>query len=327
MATPTVTSITPATGPVGGLSTITIIGGNFIIPPTPPPGPSPPFVPTMEVWFGLEKATFVDVYSTTTMVVGVPPYQGLAPDGPLPATDITIKNLDSLGVPILGETLVVTGAYTYLRPVIHGSGARANAIDHPFTNTTEELALLLRRQVIQNVSITTHVDFAEPGVLTINIAKVPAIIIQGPGIGRDFEYWDNELRIVENVDTTVSIRKPPFIARLTYTLVGVSDNEREILNLMGSVNECFDRVKFLLVQKNPHNVNEGKVKLVLQLTQPPQVTSTPSENNIRTFLATCEVRGVAVLETEQVRIEREVDDTELTAQQFTDGLPETIIIT
>lgn len=327
MAVPTFTSVTPAFGPVGGGNVLKIIGTNFQLPAAQPAsGPSVVQPPSVAVTIDGRGALFVDVISTTELAIAAPPFHGQPTDDPIPVVSIVVSNIDTSGVLIPGEIVTAAGSYTYKRPVIHDNALDPTAPQSPYTLVSAALITALRRQIISNVSQTTHVDYGEPGVLEITVGKIPAIVIQGPTITRDVARWHSESIAVDNGNGTFSIRKPPFVAKMTYTLVGITDNEREYMNLVGSLQECFERNKYLAVDIDLYNPNAGRVNLVLELTQPPTSTNAPSENNIRTFAAVCEVRGVEVQEIEPVDRTYNSGTPEVKVQEIGSTVVENIVI-
>jgi len=327
MPTPTFTSVTATKGPVGGDFIVKIVGTNFKLPPVQTVyGPTVPLLRSVSVKFGGEEALMVDVLSTTELVVSVPPYRGIAADDELLPVAIRIANIDLLGVEIVGEYVVESGAFTYIRPAIHDAPATANVPPAPYTAITAALITMFRRQVFANVVQTTHVDYAEPGIMSISVSKIPAIILQGPAVARDLERTHNEPKLVENVDGTFSYLQPPTIEKLSYTIIGVSDNERELVNIMGSIHDLFHRLKYIGVDVDPNNAAAGRVNLVLQLMQDPQITSAPSESNIRTFVAVCEIRGVEIYQTQAVDRMYETTAIEVQAQQVDGATVEVVVV-
>jgi hypothetical protein len=327
MGVPTITSISPAIGPVGGQNVVEIIGTNFQVPTLPPTaGPAPEVPPTVEVFIDANPALKVDVFSATRLFVTIPAWHGTSiPDDAIPAVTVAVRNIDVAGSLIASEEVNALDAYTYERPPIHATPTKPTTGPSCYALVSAALITACRRQIIENVSMTTHIDYSEDGVLEVQVSKIPAVVIQGPTITRDFEYWHNEMREIDNGDGTFNIRKPPFVARMLFTLVGVCDNEQELLNLQASVLEMFERNKYLGVDINPKVPDpETRVNLVLQLTQPPQVTSAPSEDNIRTFTAACEIRGIEVQEVEAFIRESKITTGTLEVQDIDGTLPETI---
>src|SRR3990172_7365086 len=112
MAVPTITSVTPNSGPTAGRLLVAIAGTNFQLSPTPPPGPTNGILaPTVRVLFGTELAVNVAVVSSTKLYCYIPS----GDDGPV---DVTVTHLDPLGVPIVGETVTAVAAFTYTRVLL-----------------------------------------------------------------------------------------------------------------------------------------------------------------------------------------------------------------
>jgi hypothetical protein len=327
MAVPTLISVTPAVGPVGGQNVIEIIGTNFQVPSLPPvSGPAPFVPPTVEVFIDDNPALQTEVLSSTRLFVAVPAWHGVEiPDAAIPAVTITIRNIDVAGSLIASEEVITPDAYIYERPPIHATPTKPTAAPSAYALVAAALITACRRQIIENTSMTTHVDYGEDGVMEVQVSKIPAIVIQGPIIAKDLEYWHNETTEVELPDGSFTIRKPPFVARMTFTLVGICDNEQEMLNLEASVIEMFERNKYLGVDANPKVSDPTtRTNLVLQMTQPPQVTSAPGEDNIRTFTAACEIRGIEVQEIEAFIREYKIVNADLEVHDIDGTLPETI---
>lgn len=317
MATPTVTSITPNIGPTGGHNLVIIAGTNFHLPPAPPAvNPTPAVLDGVNVTFNGEPALRVEIVSSTLLYVLAPPYHGAVVEDPMPPIDIVITNVDANGDEITLETVTITNAYSYRRPIIHSTSASTTAKPTPFTLVSMSLIYMLRRQVITNVVQTTHVDYAEPGILSIAIGKVPGIIVQGPIISRDTERWHNEPLEIDLNNGFFGIKQPPFVGKMSYTLVGVSDNEKESVNMQGSIIECFTKGKYLSVPVDPLDVSQGRAELVMQMTQYPQATNAPSDSNIRTWVANLEIRGVEVYFDDIVEQIPTADEIVLETQQL-----------
>lgn len=295
MAVPTITSITPNTGPVGGYAFTVINGANFnLAPAQASTGPAVILPDSISVTVGGLPALEIAQISATEVWILTPQLRGAPTEDPIPAVDVVVTNLDSNGNPIGGETVTLTGGYTYKRPVIHSTTGAPTASPHPFTLVTAALVFALRREVFMNVVQTTHIDYAEPGVVSLAVAKVPSLVVQGPHISKDLDYTHNEQDEIDNGDGTTNIRQPPDVLRMGYNFLCVTDNEAELLNIMGSFQLFFMKGKWLNVQINPLDPSQGSANLVMQLTQFPQSTTTPSDSNLRVWIASCEIRGVEV---------------------------------
>lgn len=295
MAIPTITSVTPSTGPVGGYAFTVINGTNFNLAPAQADTGPPVMLPdTISVTVGGFEALEIAQISATEVWILTPQFRGAAIDDPIPAVDIVVTNLDSNGNPVSGETVTAAASYSYRRPVIHNTSGNAVASPHPFALVSSALVLSLRKEVFMNVMQTTHIDYAEPGVVSLAVAKVPSLVVQGPHISKDLDYTHNEQDEIDMGDGTTNIKQPPDVLRMGYNFLCVTDNEEELLNIMGSFQLYFMKGKWLNVQINPLDPSQGFVNLVMQLTQFPQSTTTPSDSNLRVWIASCEIRGVEI---------------------------------
>lgn len=295
MATPTITSITPNTGPVGGYAFTIINGTNFnLVPAQATTGPAVLLPDSISVTVGGVNALEIAQISTTEIWILTPQLRGAPIEDPITAVDVVVTNLDTDGNPIAGETVTLTNGYTYKRPVIHSTSGAPTATPHPFTLVSSALVLALRREVFMNVMQTTHIDYSEPGVISLAVAKVPSLVVQGPHISKDLDYTHNEPDEIDMGDGSTNIKQPPDVLRMGYNFLCVTDNEQELLNIMGSFQLFFMKGKWLNVQINPLDASQGSVNLVMQLTQFPQSTTTPSDSNLRVWIASCEIRGVEI---------------------------------
>ncbi len=295
MAVPTISSVTPNTGPTGGFQFTVIVGTNFNTSPAVPlAGSTTPIADPVLIKINGDQVIKVYSISNSEVWILTPPFHGTATDDPIAPVSVSLTNLDIDGEPISGETVTSAAAYTYRRPILHSTAGNTTARPHPFSLVSAGLITAFRRQVFLNVMQTTHVDYAEPGVLSLNIAKIPSIVIQGPNITKDLEYTHNELIYEDLDDTTTVIKQPPDVVRMGYTFLCVSDSEQELLNIMGSFQVFFAKNKYLSVPIDPFDANSERANLVMQLTQFPQATTAPSDSNIRVWIATADIRGVEI---------------------------------
>jgi hypothetical protein len=295
VAVPTITNVSPNTGPTGGFQFVVIAGTNFNTSPAQPlTGPTSPLSDPVLVKINGDQVIKIFSASNSEVWVLTPPFHGTPTDDPIAAVTVSLTNLDIDGNPIVGETVTVTSAYTYRRPILHSTAGNITARPHPFSLVSAGLITAFRRQVFLNVMQTTHIDYAEPGVLMLNIAKIPSLVIQGPNITKDLEYTHNELIYEDIDDTHTAIKQPPDVVRMGYTFLCISDSEQELLNIMGSFQLFFAKNKYLSVPIDPFDVNSERANLVMQLTQFPQATTTPSDSNIRVWVATADIRGVEI---------------------------------
>src|SRR5262249_54588382 len=108
MAVPSITSVTPSSGPTGGSLLVEIAGAGFR-PPDPPPatGPVPASILTVRVVVGAQPARAVRVIAADRLSCVLP----AADAGPV---DVTVQNLDAAGAPIPGEETTLVGGFTFI---------------------------------------------------------------------------------------------------------------------------------------------------------------------------------------------------------------------
>jgi hypothetical protein len=268
---------------------VTITGTNFKLPSAvyvPPPYNTQ--LSTVQVLVNGELAQSVEVLSATSLSVRMPAYRGDANEAVFPAVAIVVKNLDSAGVPIVGETGTLAAAYTYERiPTVAPA-----AEDDPYDRVTRELIRLYKRSVHKNVSYTTHTDYADSPYVELDVAELPSLHIVGPKAAFDSEFTSQEF-VEENLPGDVfDLYDPPIVTMLEYKVIGASDSHIELLRMMTAARETLEKIAYL-------DVDRGgvlpRVKQALQQVEEPTEIGGPSDSNLRVFSSTIRVRGVTVL--------------------------------
>jgi hypothetical protein len=292
---PTVATITPSIVHTGGGTVVEVVGTNFKVPVIPPPsgGPTPALVPTVAVEFDGLSALKVSVISATRMLVQVPASPiavTKANDYGEGTVDVVVKNLDAAGDPIPGELVTVADGLDYRRPQL----ANASVV----TRMVRALIRQFRLQVITNVSTTNHTDFdADTGDLlnVTELAAPPGIALIGPDLSENRFYSLNFPPQLEESGSGEFIqRRVPYTVDMAFTLVAVTNLQKELLNLMGLVQQFFERNKFIELDRDPTDPSKGKVAYELEITEEGDmgVFGNPNNSNIRSFSGTFLVRGV-----------------------------------
>jgi hypothetical protein len=272
MPTPIITSLTPATGPTGGLTLVELLGSGFRLPPAPPlTGPTSAPRPTVAVLVGGRPATSVGVLAAGRLTF-----------------DVVVRNLGDDGVPIVGEEAVRSGAFTYAQPRL--------ASESDLTRLVRTLLRELKRQVLDNVVLTVQTDFdAETGdeLHLAQLAALPGLVLVGPELVEDRFYSLNRLPEAPAGPGAFTRRRVPYTVDLGFTLVGTSDHTVELLNLMAATELFFHRNKCLELDRDPANPAAGRVRYELDLTPGGdlKVSSQPNESNVRSFSGAFVVRG------------------------------------
>lgn len=299
MAVPTFTSTDPATIHTGGQCLVNIIGTGFRVPPLPPPNLgqiADPVGPGVEVLFGDAASALVMVLSETRLLVRAPP----SPIDVVKANDygegsvsITIRNLDDDGVPIPGEEVIAPDALTYQRAQL--------ATETDLTRLVRTLIRMLRRETIANVSHSTHTDFdADPSDLLniTELAELPGIAILGPTLNENRFYSTN---VNPSADDPLwagerNVWRVPYTVDVNFTIVGVTDQKQEMLNLLPLVTQFFERNPFIYLQRDPDDASAGSVRYEMDFTADGDLrdVSAPNESNLRAFSGTFVIRGFDV---------------------------------
>jgi hypothetical protein len=282
MAVPSITSVTPSSGPTGGSLLVEIAGTGFRLPDPPPAtGPAPASPPTIRVIVGGRSARDVRVIDAGLLSCLVPP-------GDAGPADVVVQNLDATGAPIPGEEATTAGAFTY---VLHPLTPEAD-----LTRLVRTLLQELKRQVLVNAVLTVHTDFdPETGdeLHLAQLAQLPALVLVGPELAEDRFLSLNQLPEQATSPDRFARRRVPYTVDLGFTLVGVSDHTTELLNLIAATQLFFHRNKFLDMPRDPSNAFAGSVRYEMDFTPDGdlKVTSQPNESNVRSFSGRFVVRG------------------------------------
>ena len=240
-----------------------------------------PLQQTVEVLFNGVPATNVQVISHARALC-------LTPEHPPGTVDVTVRNLDDNGDPIVGEEATKANAYTFRRPDL--------TVESDFTRVCRTLIRKFKEQVLANTVMTTHTDYDDTTSDFLNIVKVstmPAIILIGPEVVENRFFSLNQFRNTFTANGVES-RRPPYTVDLQFTVLGVAELTRQLLDLMAATMQFVNRTRFIEVVCDPDNPELGSVRLDLDFVDSagePSVTSRLGESNVRTFSGTVIIRG------------------------------------
>ena len=300
MTVPTIESISPSDGLAEGRTLVEITGTGFALPPAPPlAGPTDGNLPeTVEVIFGDRRASDVRVRDDparppdgTVLVCLSPPFGGDPKDlSPVAPVDVTLRNLDPVtGEPVPGEEATLVGGYGYRRPSIVEESDLARLVRTVLRD--------LKRQVMENVSLTVSTDYDDDTSDGLNIAmvsKLPALVLVGPELAESRPYSTNVPAEEAAGEDIFNRRLPPRTVDLEFTLVGVSDHTMQLLNLMSACSRFFARNTRIEMPRDQADPSKGSVRWDMDLVEPFKVTGRPSESNVRSFSGTFAIRGFDV---------------------------------
>jgi hypothetical protein len=282
MPTPTLSNISPATGPAGGRTLVELRGSGFRLPPAPPAtGFAPAPGPTVAVEVAGRLATDVRVLAEGRLTC-------LTPAGSESAATVVVRNVDDSGAAIPGEEAALATGFTYALGLLTPESDLARLV--------RTLIRELKRQVLENVVLTVQTDYDEDTGEELHLAQIaeyPALTLVGPELAEDRFFSLNRLPEVPAGPDGFIRRRVPYTVDLGFTLVGASDHTLELLNLMVSAQLFFHRNKFLEMDRDPTDPSAGRVRYEMDFTPDGdlKVASQPNESNVRSFSGKFVIRG------------------------------------
>jgi len=297
MAVPTITSISPATGPATGHNLVTITGTNFKVPTVVYSIPVTEDIPTVGVTVNGVDALAVRVLSATQLEVLVPRYRGSAhavATGYIvtfPAVNVIVTNLDDDGDPIAGETVASTGGYTY---------ARWNLA--PPDKDPPELAVLRRLMedllldITENLGRGASVDFTDDNTAVHQVDAALPYIGVAVSLPKDKEwaYLDNGRHLVEDATGKLWEYDGARTCMLVLDLILVGEGEREAMHLQSRVMDFVHLHPHLEVDADQTLFPGETDEHVLEVSGHPVGGSDPNNANIRAYSMQIRVRGIQV---------------------------------
>ena len=317
MAVPTISGISPNTGPAAGEDLITITGTNFRLYTPPTSGNINTDAPVyVKVTFGGVAAISVAVNAATTLIVEPPMYPGDPDQESFPAVDVVVQNLDDDLVVIGGELVTETAGYTYARDPLRQPTL---LLESPFVRITRKLLQWLKIQTLLRSSARTHTDYSPDGIMLAQ-AGVPSVHLMGPNVSDDAAGWENPDIEELQGDGSYLTYPNPIMHTLDYELIGQSDSTIEFLTLMGLANKFFRRNPYLVIAGDVPSSSEVRMPLIM--TSEPSATAGSANANLHSFSCTFEVRRVPVLYLPAHSMSQPVDTMELQTQKVTGTLVE-----
>jgi hypothetical protein len=269
MATPTLVSVSPASGPTGGGDLVTLKGA---------------FGARIAVRFGDDWATVVSVRDeagVSIAYVRTPPHAEAL-------VGVTLANVDASGAVVVGESVALVDAYRFVRPRI--------VAEADLTRLIRSLLRELKRQVIENVSLSVAIDFDDgplDGLDVTAIAKLPSLVLSGPRIKENRFYSTNTLEeeMVSGANgPEIRRRRPPFTVDLEFAITGASDRAVELLNMMTAVAAFLDRNRWLSMDRDPSSTARGVARWEMDASGELQ-TNLEGKDDVRVFTWGLVIRG------------------------------------
>lgn len=290
MAVPTISTVSPSVGPATGYTIIEITGTNFKVPSAPIAVPMVTAVPTVKVLVGTEEALAVRVLSSTLVHALAPPSRQSPRQDP-PALSIVLSNLDSAGAVISGETVTKSSAYTY-QPWKLGPSRK----DPPLLKVSVELISRFIREITQNVSVFTHVDFGAENTGTYTILPELPSLAMKLSFPRDVEFsqWDNGWEDVDDPNDASRVLR--FRGQRTHmvlaNITAAAEGLREAMFLVDGVLDSVQQDPYVTVEADPDLYPGERDQYLLEVDQQPRQGNNQGNSGIVVFSLAVRVRGV-----------------------------------
>lgn len=333
MAIPTVSTIIGDEGVATGGYLIEFLGTGFLVAvdpltlPGPYPFPIPEPAPTVTIQFhnvaGFDRfSPEVTVVSDTRMFALVPKaLLSLDSNGntvALMLADITIRNVDTSGVPIPTEEVTLPDAFTYRHVNLAGTNFQ------PTTIVTEHLMAVLRSEVLANTSSVPHTEFdGDLGTAFVDAAQLPQMVALGPNLTPS-----EGLRYLRDpVETQVGGSPEEYrqseaadYVDLSFKLIGMSNFHIELSNLAAVLTKVIYRNPILRPPRDLMLPDGETIDLDMEwVTLPNQQQLTGQfGSNLRYFQAELIIKGLP-LSTIDTLLE---DSTREQGTNLGDALPE-----
>jgi hypothetical protein len=298
MAVPTLTAITPTSGPTSGGDLVRLSGTGFAA----QVAVTFAGVPAVVLAVRAEAGTFVADVRTPAHAEAV--------------VDVTLRNLDAAGVPVPGEEAALAGAYRFLRPRI--------VQESDLTRLVRALLRDLKRQVLANVSMTVSIDYDDTtidGLHVVTISKLPSLVLSGPRVAENRFFSTNEPHedvVAGRVGPELVRRRPPFTVDLVFTLTAASDRAVELLNLMAAIATFFNRNRWVELPRDAGDPDAGTVRWEMDPEGDFQ-TRLDGADDVRAFTCGFVVRGFDLDEGLPLDLSRAVIEPELRIEPIAEG--------
>jgi len=233
------------------------------------------------VSFGGIEAFEVAVVSATRLVVKTP---AGTPDTPL---DVVVKNLDDDEDPIAGESVTLPSGFSFRRPALDATR------ETTLTSLSRRLRQDFHERILANTKITSHTDYDADGIIPVDPADLPALVLAGPRLFRrraleEHQPVQSDLGGGESWE-----RRCPMFFDVGYTVEGISGYTIELQNLMHVVALHFHRDPWVQWSPNPASPSDVLICPVMWDSEPAEVRI-GGNSNIRIFRGAFRVVGVEI---------------------------------
>lgn len=300
MAVPTITTLTPTSGPAAGGDLVRITGTDFAA--------------AIEVLFAGVPGVVVSLRDEA----GVSIADVRTPAHPDETVDVTVRNLDGSGAPIPGEEATLASAYRFRRAGV--------AVESDVTRLVRTLLRKLKTEVLEATSISVSVDYDDTvidGVNVIALARLPAVVLSGPRVDENRFFSTNvphEDVVAGSIGPELMRRRPPYTVDLEFTVTAASDRTVELLNLMAAVATFLNRSRWLEMPRDPGDTSKGTARWEMD-PQGEFRTRLDGPDDVRAFTCGFVVRGFDIDEGLPRDLGKAVDTAELDTEAIAPALP------
>lgn len=288
-----------------------LYGGGFRLPPASYPGLDPSGVTprTVSVRFGTAELEHVAVVRSNLLRVISPPSPIVVGPGGVGSeglVDVRVANLDDAGDEIPGESVIVVDGFRYQRPRLDDETMQV------LVQAERALLVAMRRGVLDNTMSFSSVDFdSDVTDGTVDIAKFPALGLQGPRLARRREQDGEQVIAPEHVlgapqEELSAIMRAPFVVDLVWDLVGLvgpcgptgpAGGKTQLLSLIEATINFVHRTPFLTIFRDPTDTGAGTLRLDFGFASggEPRAERSASESDLLQFNAELRLAALPLL--------------------------------
>jgi hypothetical protein len=243
----------------------------------------------VEVLFDGVAAESVSVANSALLYVVAPvsPLSDAKTGSGAGPVSVTVRNIDSNGDVISGETVTAADAFEYIDVKLTDESELARVI--------RSLIRAMRQQILPNVTYSAHTDYdAETGdqLNIVTTAGLPALSIIGPTIEPNRFYSKNHQEYVDGHGHSV-LRRVPFTGDLRFTILGIANKSVQLLNLQSATVRFFDRTRYFRVLYDPNDLDRGYAEydMCMDLAGGPSIVLPGDDANVRSFEMRITIKG------------------------------------
>lgn len=292
MAVPTITSITPSTGPATGGYLIEIVGTNFAVPVLSYDVPAEALAPRVRVTIDGTACSLAQSLGATRILAVAPRYTGDCQQTSFPAVNVTVQNLTAAGMAIPGELATLTGGFTYARWGLHAPRRRP-----PLLLVLLDFIARMKREVTLNIAKLTHVDYGEYGMATeVRSAALPSLGIR-VAMPEDKEYADedNGFERITQDDGSINLFRGMRTHQLVLDLIATGEGDAESNQLCQAILDSIALNPYIQIAADTVLYPGLLDTYPIEITRMPEQADNPNNIGTSAFSMQVRIRGVRTM--------------------------------